>query len=420
MPWQVYASAFATLTLLVFAALSSGRRSRVQPTSPAAERNRQWARSVSAELVPAFKRAQLATVASKEAFAPLKYSSVGPIAGNIGWTWKVVTPGGATIADVRAKLPAIESAINDRRPLVAVLELRGDPVHEGHGWLDAYRVDPIHGVRPISAVVEPGGRLMDSPTGAMLCGVNRRGRPAYLPLHKSSTAVFGMTQRGKSSAVQTMLANLLPHVADGTVRIRFIDVSSKQGLGYGWLQRDGWFHSWATTPKDAMASLEAMHRELSERPSADIDSHVRITRRDPLDVVLIEEGPAFLAIDKAPAKLTEIAREVAALGGVIVFVSQGAVEVPVTLRRQLPNRIAFGLADDQETRNAFDSSSTATGQGPHTIPKTDGRHGTVDWRGVSYVDHDGRGMEMVRWFWVDTAWLKAHAAALRPARTGAR
>jgi hypothetical protein len=424
MPSPVWIAAVMLVALVVVAASTSGRRRRVTPPSPAAERNRQWARSVAPELVPAVKRAQLATVASKESHAPLKYQSVGPI-GTIGWTWKIVTPGGATIADMRAKLGAISSAINDRRPLVAMLELRGDPVHEGHGWLDAYRVDPIHAVRPISEVAAPGERLMPTPTASMLVGVTRRGKRTRLPLHKASMLTVGQTQRGKSSAVHTVIANLLPHVADGTARLRFIDLSVKQGRGYRWLNADGWFHSWATTPGAAFKVLDDMAAELAARGDDGSDSELRITRRTPLDVLIIEEAPAFLdhKRDKqsAAGMIEDLARQVAAIGGVIILVSQGAKEVPMTLRRTLPTRVAFGLADNTESHNAFDSASFEGGaDGPHTIPKTDGRDGTVDWRGVSYVDDDGTGVHMVRWWYVPPAWLKAHAAALRPARTGAR
>ncbi len=95
------------------------------------------------------------------------------------------------------------------------------------------------------------------------------------------------------------------------------------------------------------------------------------------------------------------------------MVSQGAREVPVELRRTLPTRVAFGLADGTESHNAFDAGSFEGGaQGPHTIPKTDGTGGTVDWRGVSYVDNDGTGIEMVRWWHVPPSWMAEHVRAL--------
>jgi hypothetical protein len=241
----------------------------------------------------------------------------------------------------------------------------------------ACRREPLWTPRSIAEVCEPGQRLMSSPTGMMLCGTDRHAKDVRLSLYKSSTAIFGQTQRGKSSAAQTMLANLLPFVADGTARIRFVDVSVKQGMGYRWLRNGGWFHSWATTPDAAMGALKSMRTDLADRVSDDDDQATPINKRNPLDVLLIEEGPAFLSLPKAAGELADIARQVAALGGVVVLVSQGAKEVDPYLRRTLPQRIAFGLADEPETRNAFDGSSIVSGVGPHTIPPTDGRDGTV-------------------------------------------
>lgn len=407
------------LAVVIIAAVAvlhfAGRRSRVE--APTIDRRlKQWSTAVAGRLPEAFNRAQLPTNVAKELREPVRLTNGRPIDG-VGWQWRVQTPGGATIADVRKSIGAIESAANRPTPLVAVMDVQPDPVHEGWGTLRAYRVDPIHSPRSIAEVCAPGEWLMRSPTDTMLVGVTRWGHHTRLPLHKGSMAIFGQTQRGKSSAVQTILANVLPHVAAGTARLRFIDVSVKQGRGYRWMQQDGWFHSWATTPAEAFKVLDDMGAELAKRADDGSDTELRITRSTPLDVLIVEEAPAFLHCTRqkqsAANVLEDLARQVAAIGGVIVLVSQGAKEVPITLRRTLPTRVAFGLGDHTESSNAFDSSSFEGGSpGPHSIPKTDGRNGTVDWRGVSYLDDDGRGVDMVRWWWVDPDWLRAHARAL--------
>lgn len=411
----------AALILLAVAVLHfAGRRSRV-PAQPVDRRLQLWARALSDRLPEAFDRIQLPTNVAKDGRERVSITSGRPIDG-IGWQWRVQTPGAATIGHVRERMSQLESAVNRPTPLVAVMDVQPDPMHEGWGTLRAYRTDPIHAPRSIAEVCRPGERLMKSPTGTMLVGVTRWGAHTRLPLHKASMAVFGMTQRGKSSAVQTLLANVMPLVADGTARLRFIDVSVKQGRGYRWMRADGWFHSWATTPAEAFKVLADMQAELAARADDGNDTELRIDRSNPLDILIVEEGPAFLHCKQgnksAADVLEDIARQVAAIGGVIVLVSQGAKEVPITLRRTLPTRVAFGLGDRTESGNAFDSASFEGGMpGPHSIPKTDGRNGTVDWRGVSYLDDDGRGVEMVRWWWVDPDWLRAHAAALR--RVGA-
>lgn len=400
-----------TLAILgyVAAAHLAGRRRRV-PTSDVSPQLRQWSRTVAARIPEAVHRAQLKTVASKETREPIRMQSVGPV-GDVGWSWRVQTPGGATVADMRAALPSIESAVNRPTPLVAVLDLQPHPTHEGWGTLRGYRRDPVHRVRSIAEVCQPGQRLMASPHDRMLVGVTRWAEHVRLPLFEHSMAVYGQTRSGKSSAAKVVLANLMPLIADGTARVRFVDVSVKQGRGYHWLRGDGWLHSWATTPKEASASMQSMAADLAERAQDGSDVSVRITRRMPLDVLLVEEGPAFLATKGAADELTQLVRQVGALGGVVVFVSQGAVEVPVTLRRQLRTQVAFRLADHTESQNALGSGVSE--RGPHTIPPTEGQGGSVDWRGVSYVDDDGVGARMVRWWWVDDAWLQAHGRALR-------
>ena len=399
------------LTFLILAAVAvlhiAGRRSRVE--APTIDRRlKQWSTAVAGRLPEAVSRIQLPTNVAEKGREAVRITNGRPLDG-IGWQWRIQTPGGATIADVRGKLDALASAVNRPTPLVAVMDVQADPTHEGWGTLRAYRADPIHTPRSIAEVCEPGQRLMQTPTGSMLVGVTRWGHRVRLPLHQHSTIVYGMTRAGKSSAVQTMLVNLLPHVADGTARIRFVDVSAKQGMGYGWMRADSWFHQWATTPKGALEVMASMAAELGERATDDVDTVVPISRRNPLDVLIVEEGPAFLSIDKAPGKLTDLARQVAALGGVIVFVSQGAVEVPVTLRRQMRTAVAFRGGYHTETQSAF---GAAVSPGPHTIPATTGVGGTVDWRGVSYVDEDGTGAQMVRWWHVEPDWLRAHARAL--------
>lgn len=410
---------YLALVVLAGTAVSAlwGRRGRV-PAPPLDRTLDVWRRAVQERLPAAFRAVQLPTVATKETYRPVRLTAGRPI-GGVGWQWRIETPGGATIGHVRERLRLIESAVNATRPLVAVLDVQADPVHEGWGTLRAYRRDPIHAPRPIAEVCRPGQRLMQSPTGSMLVGVTRWGKHARLPLHASSMLVAGQTRRGKSSAVMTILANVLPLVADGRARVRFIDVSVKQGTGYHWLRRDGWLHSWATTPREAFATLDEMSADLAARVNETVETYVTISRANPLDVLVIEEAPAFLAHKGASSKIEALARQVAALGGVIVIVSQGAKEVPIELRRTLPTRVAFGLADHTESHNAFDSASFEAGSpGPHNIPKTTGADGTVDWRGVSYLDDDGTGVQMVRWWHVTPEWLRAHAAALRPVKVG--
>lgn len=413
MPLPVWIAAVMLAALVVVAASTSGRRRRVQPHSPAAERNRQWGRALGARLPEGFKRIQLPTNATEKSYEPVRATSIGPIRGHIGWSWRIATPGGATIAHVRERLSQLESACNRPTELVAVMDVQPDPVYEGVGTLRAYRRDPIHVVRSIAEVAAPGELMMRSATSSMLCGVTRWGEHVRLPLWQHSALVGGQNASGKSSAVNTIIANVLPHVAAGTVRLHLVDVG-KLGKGYHALNRDGWFTSFETEPDKALRMVEGLRSDLAKRTHIGGDGDVPINRATPLEVLIVEESPAFLPYKGAGETLTNFARQVRQMGGVLIVVSQGGVEVPITLRRQLRTKIAFRLGDSTESRNVLDVASfSESAPGPHSIPATTGTNGTIDWRGVSYVDPDGRGSQMCRWWYVETDWLHAHAAALR-------
>lgn len=410
------------LALLIIAGVAvsfmARRPHRAAPLSPAAERNRAWSRNLAARLPEAFKRIALPTVAAKADYEPVRYTSLGSV-GDIGWAWRISTPGGATIGHVRERLSQLESACNRPTELVAVMDVQPDPVYEGVGTLRAYRRDPIHAVRPISEVAAPGEMLMRSPTGSMLCGVTRWAEHVRLPLWQHSAIVAGQTASGKSSGVNTILANVLPHVAAGTVRLHLVDVG-KLGKGYHGLNRAGWFSSFETDPSSAIRMVEGLRSDLAKRTSIGDDGDVPVTRATPLEVLIIEEAPAFLPVKGAADALTNFARQVRQMGGVLIVVTQGGLEVPITLRRQLRTKVGFRLGDGTESRNVMDVASLSdSAPGPHLIPATTGSDGTVDWRGVSYVDPDGRGARMCRWWWVDDKWLAAHSEALQAGRRGA-
>lgn len=397
------------LTVLIVSAwgfqiAAARRRSPALSEREAYERQQfqQWRADVLHRLGPAVRRLELARtpgVSGVSGIEGLELDAPGS-AIESGWAWRFRTPGVATIADLKAKEAKLRSALNVPTPLVQALAVSPDPRYEGLGTLRVYQKDPIHKVRTPSW--RPGEKTMSAPTDNVLAGVTRWGQEIRLPLWRTHWAVAGQNESGKTSAVRVVIDQLVPFVLDGTVRLHFVDIG-KRGRGYRVYR--SLFTSWWVNEDEALNGVDGLLNDLRSRSEADGDRAVPISRANPMDVLIVEEGPEFLRAGKGKRTgatlLLSFAQQTRELGGVLVFVSQTLhhTVVPTTLRGQLRLRAGFRVATADESRQIIDGASE-TADGPHTIPKTDGRNGTVDWRGVSYVDPDGTGTELVRWFYI--------------------
>lgn len=366
------------------------------------EQTERWRREVLRRLGPAVRRLELARTPGKTGAAAIEGLDLvypgQPI--EAGWAWRFQTPGVATVNDLKTKEAKLRSALNTPTQLVQALAVSADARYEGHGTLRIYRKDPIHKVRIPGWV--PGERVMRRPTDPVRAGVTRWGEEIALPLYQTHWAVAGQNASGKTSAVRVVLDQLAPHVLDGTVRLHFVDLG-KRGRGYKSYRP--LFSSWWVEPDEALDGVEGLLTDIRSRADGDGDRAVPITRDTPMEVLVVEEGPEFLRAGtkkrSGATLLLSYAQQTRELGGVLVFVSQTLHHgvVATTLRAQLRLRAGFRVATLDESRMIIDGANENT-DGPHTIPKTDGTNGTVDWRGVSYVDPDGTGTELVRWYYV--------------------
>lgn len=316
-----------------------------------------------------------------------------------GWEWRVEMPGVATIDDVRKRTAALQSGLNSPTPIVEALDVQPDPRHQGWGTLRAYRRDPIHLVRPVPWPV--GESPMRSPRGKVTAGVTRWGSPVLIPLWQHHWLVAGQNTSGKSSAVRVLIENVTPHVHAGTVRLTLVDVGK---LGRGYNAYRPLFSGWHTDQADALTALEAKLTDLRARSNVGGDGDVPIGRANPLEVIVVEEAPA---LEDRNGVLTRIARQTRQLGGVLVIVTQSADArtIDTALRKELRVNVGFRCATWRDSEQVFGGQWSGEQDGPHRIPRADG------WNGVCYVDVDGSGLEMARWWWVDEA--RARATACR-------
>lgn len=367
------------------------------------EQIRAWRGEVLRRLGPAVRRLELARTPGK--------TGVGAIEGidlvypgqpiEAGWQWRFTTPGIATVADLKVKEARLQSALNTPTQLVQALAVTPDARYQGHGTLRVYRRDPLHKVRHVDWPA--GTSPMASPVDPVLAGITRWGKEIRLPLYQTHWGIVGQNNSGKSAAVFTLLDNLAAHVLDGTVRLTFVDVA-KGGRGYKAYRP--LFANWYTEDTEALNGVEDLLRRVRLRAGSAGDRAVIPTRDDPLEVLIVEEGPEFLIAGarkrSGATLLTQFAQQTRELAAVLVFVSQTMhhTVVPTRLRAQLRLKTVFRVATLDETRMSFDGASE-TSDGPHTIPKSNGENGSVDWRGVSYVDPDGTGVELVRWLYAD-------------------
>lgn len=376
-----------------------------------------WRAEVLRRLGPAVRRLELARTPGKTGAAAVEGIELRGPGKSIesGWAWTFQTPGIATINDLKAKESKLRSALNSPTQLVQALAVSADARYEGHGTIRVYRRDPIHVVR--MPTWEPGERVMRKPTDSVLVGVTRWGEPIRQPLYQTHWAVAAQNNAGKTAAVRVAIDQLAPHVIDGTVRLHFVDLG-KRGRGYKAYRP--LFTSWWVEPDEALNGVENLLASIRMRADDDGDRAVPITRDTPLEVLIVEEAPEFIRAGKTKRSgatlLLSFAQQTRELGGVLMLVSQSLhhTVIPTTLRAQLRLRVGFRVSTLDESRAIIDGASENV-DGPHTIPKTDGANGTVDWRGVSYVDPDGMGVEMVRWFYI-TEQRATQVGKLAPAR----
>lgn len=127
-----------------------------------------------------------------------------------GLEWPLRTHGAVTMAEVREVLPALESALNARRPMVAATEVLRSS-HEGHGRLRAWPIDPL---LADNTVPWTPGHVPASWDRPACLGRFRDGSPVEVPFWLPNNGAVHTLYSGKNGSGKTRWMLLMAdHVA---------------------------------------------------------------------------------------------------------------------------------------------------------------------------------------------------------------
>jgi len=187
-------------------------------------------------------------------------------------------PAGLTIVDVERAAPRLAVAANVPRVLV-------DP--DGHaGARLTLTVQDLLGHPFASTIPDPTSVDTTHVPSAVEVGKVEDGRPWLVPVGPS-TLVAGASGSGKGSVLWGLVLGLGPWVRMGSVRLHGIDLKGGMELLLG---RD-LFSTMATTPEDAVASLEWLVDQCTDRTATlagRVRSHVP-TVAEPLHLLVVDE-----------------------------------------------------------------------------------------------------------------------------------
>lgn len=309
-------------------------------------------------------------------------------------------PGGLTVADVERAAPKLAVAASVPRVLV-------EP--DGHsGARLTLTVQDLLGHPFRSTIPDPSVVDTTHVPSAVNVGKVEDGSPWLIPLGPS-TLVAGASGSGKGSVLWALVLALGPWVKAGSVRLHGIDLKGGMELLLG---RD-LFSTMATTPQDAVASLEWLADQCTERTqglAGRVRSHTP-TVAEPLHLLVVDElasVTAYLADrqlrDRADRALSVLLSQGRAPAFVVWAFLQDPRKDVVPQRGLFQVTIGLRLRDTSEVAMVFGDGALVDLAPCHRIT----RHA----QGTGYVlPEDGGNPVRVRAGYTDDATIR-HAAAL--------
>lgn len=293
---------------------------------------------------------------------------------------------------VRAKLlPGrtlvdFEEAADAIRTAAGASQIRVEPDGVRHVRLAFTFVDVL--ARPFAARVPSGGIGRHVVVGRRWDGADWR-----LPLGPH-TLVAGCSGAGKGSVLWSFVFSLASGVRSGEVQLHGIDLKGGMEI----LMGRSFFTTVATTPAEAVASLELLVGWMQERTSAyagRVRDH-RPTSDEPLHVIVIDELAALTAYasDRELQRRGEIALNLLlsqgrAAGFVVLACLQDPRKEVVPARGLFTQMIGLRLKDGSESTMVLGEAAVAAGANCHRLPR--------DLPGTGYVvPEDGGAPVKVR------------------------
>jgi len=275
-----------------------------------------------------------------------------------GWRGRVKLRPGQSVADVVARVPAIESALGTRPGAVRVEQ---DPAHAGRCTMRVLAVDPHAGAIPWPG---PTSRSLADPIDV---GVFEDATTVRVPLLRRHALIGGTTDSGKSGVLNVILGNL---VACPDVVLWGIDLK-------GGMELRPWaacLARLATTPAEATRMLADAVAVLEARAHAASHNNTRVwepTPQSPALVIVIDEY-AELA-DTAPVA-TGHAESVARRGRAVAVDLLAATQRPTqkamgggALRSQMSVRLCLRVRERRDVDLILDKGMLAAGWHAHAL-----------------------------------------------------
>ncbi|WP_239117641.1 FtsK/SpoIIIE domain-containing protein [Paractinoplanes ferrugineus] len=275
-----------------------------------------------------------------------------------GWRGRVKLRPGQSVADVVARVPAIESALGTRPGAVRVEQ---DPAHAGRCTMRVLAVDPHAGAIPWPG---PTARSLADPIDI---GVFEDATTVQVPLLRRHALIGGTTDSGKSGVLNVILGNL---VACPDVVLWGIDLK-------GGMELRPWVSCLArlaTTPDEANRMLSDAVAILETRAHAASQDNTRVwepTSQSPALVIVIDEY-AELA-DTAPDAVGH-AESVARRGRAVAVDLLTATQRPTqramgggAIRSQMSVRVCLRVRERRDVELILDKGMLSAGWHAHTL-----------------------------------------------------
>ncbi|BCJ50418.1 hypothetical protein Asp14428_18930 [Actinoplanes sp. NBRC 14428] len=275
-----------------------------------------------------------------------------------GWRARMKLRPGQSVADVVARVPAIESALGTRPGAVRVEQ---DPAHAGRCTVRVVAVDPHAGAIPWPG---PSARSLADP---IELGVFEDATTVRLPLLRRHALIGGTTDSGKSGVLNVILGNL---AACSDVVLWGIDLK-------GGMELRPWapcLARLATTPDEATQLLADAVAILETRAHAASYDNTRVwepTLQAPALVIVIDEYAEL--VDTAPAAVGH-AESVARRGRAVAVDLLAATQRPTqkamgggALRSQMSVRVCLRVRERRDVDLILDKGMLAAGWHAHTL-----------------------------------------------------
>ena len=275
-----------------------------------------------------------------------------------GWRARMKLRPGQSVADVVARVPAIESALGTRPGAVRVEQ---DSAHAGRCTMRVVAVDPHAGAIPWPG---PAARSIADP---IELGVFEDATAVRVPLLRRHALIGGTTDSGKSGVLNVVLGNL---AACADVVLWGIDLK-------GGMELRPWapcLARLATTADEATRLLADAVAVLDVRAHASGRDNTRVwqpTPNTPALVIVIDEYAEL--VDTAPAAVAHaesIARRGRALAVDLLAATQRPTQKAMgggALRSQMSVRVCLRVRERRDVDLILDKGMLAAGWHAHTL-----------------------------------------------------